>query len=351
MTNPSSTTLARWRNYPVSNFESLVPVWDALQSVVAPVPVLHSDFIRVGLRHFGSGRERLAVCGNANDPVAMGIFDRVGTGSWQTFQPSQFPLGPFLMRDGVGVETLLPGLTRCLPGFPLVTSLTQVDTLLVRPPREIGSSQSIPYIETAWVDVVGTFDEYWSARGKNLRHNVKRQTAKFVESGTSTVLQVIERPEHVARAIAEYAQLEGAGWKAGEGTAVQPGTPQGDFYKTLLEAFCASGHGRVYAYCIDDRIAAVDLCIEQGDVLVVLKTAYDESLKSISPATLMRHEYFRQIFEEGRIRRIEFYGRVMEWHTRWTDKRRPLVHVNHYRWPWLARLREIRAAKQQGATI
>jgi len=308
--------------------------------MAAPVPVLHSSFMRAGLRHFGTGRERLAVCGEADAPVAMGIFTRLKAGNWQTFQPSQFPLGPFLIRDGIGIETLLPGLTGRLPGFPVVTSLTQVDSQFVRPPGTSGTVRSIPYIDTAWVDVVGTFDDYWSARGKNLRHNVKRQIAKLAESRTSTALEVVEQPRDVARAVAEYARLESAGWKAGEGTAVQAGTPQGNFYKAMLEAFCADGQGRIYAYRIGDRIAAVDLCVEQGDVLVVLKTAYDEAQKSVSPATLMRHEYFRRIFDEGRLRRIEFYGRVMEWHTRWTDRRRPLVHVNHYRWLWMKRMRE-----------
>ena len=38
-----------------------------------------------------------------------------------------------------------------------------------------------------------------------------------------------------------------------------------------------------------------------GGSLVILKTTYDESIKTISPAFLMREESFRGLFEEGRI--------------------------------------------------
>ena len=96
----------------------------------------------------------------------------------------------------------------------------------------------------------------------------------------------------------------------------------------------------------------MDLCIEGPGVLVILKTAYDETYKNVSPASLMRHEYFRQIFDRGSIRRIEFYGKVMEWHRRWTDDVRVLYHVNRYRAPWLRKTHEFvnrRAAKRAQA--
>jgi hypothetical protein len=78
-------------------------------------------------------------------------------------------------------------------------------------------------------------------------------------------------------------------------------------------------------------------------VLAILKTTYDENYKSLSPASLLHQDAFRQVFDEGRVRRIEFYGKVMEWHTRWTDNARMLYHVNCDRWPWLPRLRRLAA--------
>ena len=115
----------------------------------------------------------------------------------------------------------------------------------------------------------------------------------------------------------------------------------------MLEAFARRGAARVYRYFIGERLAAMDLCVEGGGCVVVLKTAYDESLGgTLSPALLMREEACRDIFEDGRFERIEFYGRVMEWHRRWTDEIRTMYHLNSYRWPVLARLHALAAQRQ-----
>lgn len=125
------------------------------------------------------------------------------------------------------------------------------------------------------------------------------------------------------------------GWKAQEGTAVGAENAQGRFYRQVLEALSLTHSTRIYRYWFGNSVVAMDLCVESADTLVILKTAYDESLKAVSPAVLMRHSYFETIFGEGKLKRIEFFGRVMEWHLRWTEDVRMLYHVNCYRWPWL----------------
>jgi hypothetical protein len=88
-------------------------------------------------------------------------------------------------------------------------------------------------------------------------------------------------------------------------------------------------------------------------VLVILKTAYDESYKSVSPSTLMRHQQFQLLFEEQKFRRIEFFGKVMEWHTRWTTTSRTIYHATAYRWAWLKQLqgRRIEVEKNSDAEV
>ena len=90
----------------------------------------------------------------------------------------------------------------------------------------------------------------------------------------------------------------------------------------------------------------MDLCIVGGGALIILKTTYDEAYKAVSPAFLMREQAFRQLFEKKEVDRIEFYGKVMEWHTRWTDEVRTMYHVNRYRWPAISATRRlVRLAK------
>ena len=150
---------------------------------------------------------------------------------------------------------------------------------------------------------------------------------------------MVDRPAEVAEAIVQYGKLESAGWKAEGGTAISADNAQGRFYRAVFESFCSKGLGRIYRFSLDGKVVAMDLCLIGGGALVILKTTYDESLKSISPAFLMRHRYLQSLFAETGIDRIEFYGKVMEWHLRWTDEVRTLFHVNRYRWQWVKAIR------------
>jgi hypothetical protein len=75
-------------------------------------------------------------------------------------------------------------------------------------------------------------------------------------------------------------------------------------------------------------------------VITLLKTTYDEKMKSFSPAQLLHEDLFKAIFDRGDVSRVEFFGKVMEWHTRWTDNERVLYHLTAYRWPIIRRAKE-----------
>ncbi len=142
----------------------------------------------------------------------------------------------------------------------------------------------------------------------------------------------------------DFGRLESAGWKGGEGSAVHPENAQGRFYRGFFERLSASGEATVYRYFFGDRLVASDLCVHRNGTLIVLKTAFDETEKTFSPSLLMKEQVFERLFGSGEVRCIEFYGKVMEWHRRWTDEMRTMYHVNYYRWPWIAKLQSRRKA-------
>jgi GNAT acetyltransferase-like protein len=260
---------------------------------------------------------------------------------WETFQPSQLPVGAWVMRPDQDFEKLLSDLATRLPGIALLIGVTQQDPDCLRRPMDSPRLQTLDYIKTGRITVKGSFEQYWEARGKNLKHNMKRQRSRLEKEGIKTLMEVVTTPDDIAQAIADYGQLESAGWKAQGGTAIHPDNEQGRFYRTMLENFCREGRGRVYRYRFNDRVVAVDLCIEGNASLIILKTTHDESIKTFSPAFLMRQEAFRNLFDEGRTKRIEFYGKLMDWHTKWSDEVRTMYHVNYYRWPFLSKIRRV----------
>lgn len=312
--------------------------WRDLHQDSGGSPLLAPEFVTAALAVFGSGAEYLAWHERAGQVDIMTIVTPTRHGVWSTFQPAQAPVGFWLQRDTGAHTADLPGLLRRLPGLALMLGVTQCDPCLMARPSDAddASVRVLDYIDTARITLAGNFDDYWQARGKNLRTNLRKQRKRLHDDGVPTRLQVSRAAHEMAAAVDDYGRLESAGWKAGDGTAVAGENDQGRFYRALLEAFAQNNSACVYRYWIGERLAAMDLCIEGGGCVVVLKTAYDEATGAgLSPALLMREEATRDIFEAKRFTRIEFYGRVMEWHLRWTDEVRGMYHLNAYRWPLL----------------
>jgi CelD/BcsL family acetyltransferase involved in cellulose biosynthesis len=329
----------RWEFLLAGQLPRIASVWDAVNADAGRLPFLESAFLGPLLEQFGRGDETIAIGRCGDRAVAAGLLMRSGAGRIATFQPSQLPLGPWLVAQGEdGVASAHSALEQW-PGFALGLGLTQLDPHLQVRPADGAREDTLDYIQTGWVDVAGDFDTYWEARGKNLRTNMRKQRSKLEGEGVAIVFETLVNEVDVDAAIADYGRLETAGWKAGMDTAVRPDNAQGRFYTAMLRNFCRQGRGRIWRLTFSGKVVAMDLCIEAGDTLVILKTAFDPEYRNVSPAFLMRQEAFRQVFDEGRLRRIEFYGRLMEWHTRWTEQSRTLYHANLYRWAIVSRLR------------
>lgn len=346
MRNPIS-----WRIVPAARFDDHAARWNELHVRQCASPMLAPAFVSALLTCFGSGTEVLVLGEAQGELCAAAVLVSTGPGRWATFQPSQAPVGLWLQAQGLELAPLLDSLLKALPGFPLQLSLTQCDPLLTPRPADNGHIRTLDYIVTARISMVGAFEDYWQARGKNLRSNLKKQRNRLAADGIVTRLETLTEAGEMAAAVNDYGRLESSGWKARNGSAVSAGNEQGRFYQQMMEAFARHGQARAYRYWFGQQLVAMDLCIFERGCIVILKTSYDELVSSsFSPALLMREEACRALFGEAGLDRIEFYGKVMEWHTRWTDEVRTLYHLNHYRWPLLARVHAQRQARLQART-
>lgn len=324
-----------WQNLPANDLgadEKLLHAWDGLNAERGGLPFLQAYVIALALKIFGDGSERLLIGTQNGEIIAMLIMKTHGKFRWITFQPSQLPLGAWVaslpLRLGDIAKTLLHGPL----GFCLTVSITQIDPHLVPRENDSPSIHTIDYIETGWVNIEGSFEDYWSARGKNLRQNMRKQRNKLAAEGVVTEMRILTEPADMAGAVERYGAMESIGWKAGEGTAVHPDNAQGRFYRELLEDAARRNEAAVYEYRFDDRTVAMNLCLLRNGTIVVLKTTYDESVPSaFSPAFLLRQEELEQMFHEGKIHQMEYFGRLKEWHTKLTDNKRMLYHLTVYR--------------------
>lgn len=348
----STQPLIRWENLASASLAQsalLRQAWDQLNTERGKLPFLSSDAMVSALSILGGGNERLFVGAADTTVVAMFLLTPQGIFRWRTFQPSQLPLGAWVAKADLNLLDLARSLLRGPLGFCLGLSITQVDPLIANRTDNTSDSQTLDYVDTGWIEIDGNFDAYWAARGKNLRQNMRKQRLKLAADGVTLTMQVLRDHADMAPAIARYGSLESAGWKAESGTAIHPDNAQGRFYRELLENASLRGEAVVYQYLFDDRVVAMNLCLLSHDTLVVLKTTYDESIKTLSPAFLLREEELQDIYRQGQIKRMEYFGKVMDWHTKLTDKKRTVYHLTAYRWPVIKTLAEARRRKVAAA--
>ena len=322
---------------------SLQAHWNRLNAGQRDFAFMSAQSIAISLAVFGQGQERLLIGSRQGQIDAMLVLLPEGWTRWRSFQPSQLPLGAFVTAPSVTLQDLARSLMRGPLAPCMALSITQIDPLLAPRQDDATDSGHSDYIATPWLEISGSFDDYWALRGKNLRQNLRKQRNRLAAEGTTVAMQVLRAPEDMAGAIARYGALESGGWKATEGTAIHPDNPQGRFYTQLLQDAASRGEAVVYEYRFNDRTVASNLCLLRKGVLVVLKTTYDETIpKSLSPAFLLREDELKHFFAGTEVRRVEYFGRRMDWHTKLTDQQRTLYHLTAYRWPLVKRLAEWR---------
>ena len=334
-------TMTHWAIRPVAAFESQRDLWDRVNRINGDHPLLDSTFVECLLRHFGSPATRLAVSLDQEHP-GIALVERTKLGVWQTFQPSQAPLGLLALAQSPAHQQAF-GLLKSLPGFPLTLSVLQQDPDFTAFPDTVAVPlvERLPYIQTARLTIGGSFDAYWQSRGRNLVHNLSRQRRRLSERGSTLELVGDRDASAVPEGVRSYGLLESKGWKAAEGTAVTAENQQGRFYIDLLERFSRRGEGVIYRLLLDGRTVAVDLCLERNDTLIVLKTTYEEEISGLSLGLLLHREIFRTAFDERRLKVIEFYGPVRDWHTKWTGEIRTMYHLTFHRSGWVRRARSL----------
>jgi Acetyltransferase (GNAT) domain len=319
----------QWTLHPVTVFSQYQTQWDTLNLEGINTPLLDSRFVVPLLHYFAGENDRLAICGSTDKPDAMAIITQRKFGVWETLQPSQAPLGLWLQRLTIPTAQLLESLRPCLPFPTMLVGITQQDPDLLPRPAHEGKLSTLDYIETARISVIGSFEDYWATRGKNLRQNLKRQRNRLERENISNTLKILVEEAAMPQAVVDYGRLESAGWKYNNGTAVNINNIQGCFYRDMLINFCNSQNSLVFQYYYHDQLVASDLCIHNNNTLVILKTTYRENVLATSPALLMRQEAFEYVFNSQLVEKIEFYGKVMDWHTKWTEEMRMLYHINY----------------------
>ncbi|MDO6454479.1 GNAT family N-acetyltransferase [Neptunomonas phycophila] len=322
-----------WNIEPVSNLAKFSEDWNRLNSVHGGFILLDHLFFSEAVSHLAENPLQLAICYQGEHVVCITIVEKVRFGISRTFQPSQSPLGAWIQNPTIPTQLLIKSLAKKLHWWPLGFSITQQDPKLEC--LNLTQSQecnTLPYIETGSLQSTENFDTFWESRGKNLRQNTNKAVNRLNKESGTLLLKVITDPDDIDEAIEQYGKLESSGWKSGTNTAITPDNDQGRFYKSLFRKLAHNKQTIIFQLFLGDTIIASDLTVLSNQSIIILKTTYDENYKRFSPATVLRKFQFEKIFNDPQISQIEFYGKMMDWHYRWTNDTREMFHLN-----WLSK--------------
>lgn len=171
---------------------------------------------------------------------------------------------------------------------------------------------------TALVDATGDWSAYYEARPKNLRKNLAQRERRLRERGALAFEDAAERADWRDQ-FRRFLELERAGWKGREGTAILQHPEQARFYERVAESAHTRGVLRLITATLDGKLIAARMDVIDGGIEYFLKTTYDETLATFSPGHFVRREALRRAFADPRVHAVDFLGPVspekVEWAT------------------------------------
>lgn len=170
----------------------------------------------------------------------------------------------------------------------------------------------------------GDPDQVLGRTDAKFRANVRRRFRKLEGKG-KVELVLTERADPAV--LAEFYELERAGWKGEGGTAIACDDATRRFYDEAASWLEREGSLALYSLRLDGKAVAMHWGLVWDGRYFLPKPAFDESHRECSPGQLLIQEVLRDCVAKG-LDEFDFLGPWMEWKADWTDEVRP--HAWHY---------------------
>ena len=286
--------------------------WDRLARV-DPSPFSTHAWLVAWWRAFGGDAEPRVLALWEGGELVAGLAVVAGRGRLGAMANEQSPAFRPLARDADGRERLsrellsvrLPLVARALPEWEADNA-----ALIAMVDRLGGRSVLEPDYVSPIADTTGALDDYRARLARGWRELERRGRKLRREHAVEEV--VVAPPTELDSELAEGLALESSGWKGISGTAVLSRPDTAAFYRDMATAFHARGELRLSSLRVDGRLAAFDLALLDRGRYYLLKTAYDESLRSLAPGLVLRRAVVERCFGLG-LDAHEFLGADMPW--------------------------------------
>jgi CelD/BcsL family acetyltransferase involved in cellulose biosynthesis len=296
-------------------FAALQAGWDAL-AARDPLPFSRHAWCEAYVRGFGAGR-RLAVCTlwRGADLAAAFPLWRHARRLEAPASALHTPVFRIPAQDTAALAAVVDAALAAADGGELsVEALADGDAEPAALRRAARARRRLVLVEpqhiSPIVDTVGTFEDYRLRMKGHWRELERRRRKMYREHDVRH--ELIYAPQDVEVALARGLAVEASGWKGAAGTAIVSSPDTDAFYRTVAHAFHRTGGLRLSELWLDDRLVAFDLSLLHAGRLHLLKTGYDERVRSLAPGLVLRRAVIERCFELG-LEAHELLGDDMPW--------------------------------------
>jgi hypothetical protein len=316
----------------------LAGVWDSLAANSAN-PMQQYIWARACAEAFDAhSRLQTVVVGSAGHPGAIAPLVKHGSlgsrlemlGVRELYEPMDFLYANLTQLSALAEALAEMGAVLSLGRLP---ADSPVIAALRKAYRLRGWIHTLPAASYPYISLNADWMEPERQFNAGRRSDFRRAQRNAEKIGPVSYEMASPTPAMLEPLLEEVYAVEGAGWKADNGTALAVDTALGDFYRRYAAAASEKGILRLFFLRIGGRAAAMQMAVEWNDEFWLLKIGYDEQFSRCSPGTLLMLHTLKYAATRG-LGSYEFLGLTESWTSNWTQTLRPCVSLRVYPLKW-----------------
>jgi CelD/BcsL family acetyltransferase involved in cellulose biosynthesis len=304
-----------------SSVAGLVPGWARLAAESGTTPTQDANWSIAGADSVDAGRPlSVVVVGDVERPRAVAPLVRRGAqlellGAEMLREPTELLAedDDALRELAKGIASLrTPVLLHRLPSTsPSIRALKQAFRPFGFVVARDSYGHGVIWLSDEWTQPEGRLSKRRASDLRRARRRAEGQGEVEVELLTPPVGEV-------GGLIDEAFAIEARSWKGREGTALAIDSERGDFYRSYCSSAAERGELRIAFLKIGGRRVAMQLGVEWGSRLWLLKIGHDEAMNRCSPGMLLLLEAVRAAASEG-LEAVQLWGGIEQWTSMWTE--------------------------------
>jgi CelD/BcsL family acetyltransferase involved in cellulose biosynthesis len=312
-------------------FDELAEPWDDLADLDG-TPFLRHAWLGAWADAFAAGRELRTLVLWDGDRIAAAM-PMVGTDrEWVGMaNPAHSPLIRPLARDRDSGRELTRRLFAAPAGLLRLSCVPEDDApTLAAEARDAGRLvHRSAELTSPIVDTNGDFEAWRTETKPRWRTPIERLRRKMHRDHDAR-FELFSTPDKVDEVFEQGLELESAGWKGRDGTAILSTPETTRFYRSVANAFAARGELCLSSITLDGRLVAFDYCLLDDRRLYIIKTTFDESLRRLAPGLVLRLSAIERCFELG-LEALEFLGASDDYKLKFSTSERRHFGMRCYR--------------------